>query len=165
MAQYEVPILTVLVWWGMQIQTGTWWYNAEGNQSLPFGLTLNWEWKRLGGPPVHKKRRESLHLSQTGENWNSPSTFSCFPLSTSGVYFILKASPSLGCTKDKGWKTEEMIPSVQTGLPVPTTAGVSGNKRLACHRLQYVGCPRDLMILRTVFISVTAPKSSLAGIG
>ena len=146
------------------MQTGTRWYNAKGNQSLPFGLTLNWEWKRSGGPPVHIKTGESLH-SQTGENWNSPSAFSCIPLSTSGVYFILQASPRLGCTKDKGWKTEEMIPSVQTGLPVPTTAGVSGNRRLASHRLQYMGCPGDLAILRTVFISVTAPKSSLAGIG
>lgn len=68
------------------------------------------------------------HLSQTGENRNGQSTFSCIPLSTSGVYFIVQASPSLGCTKDKGWKTEKMIPSVQTDLPASTTEGVSGTR-------------------------------------
>lgn len=78
-------------------------------------------------------------MSQTRENRNRQSTFSCIPLSTSGVYFIFHASPSLRCKKDKGRKTEEMIPSVQTDLPGPTTPGVGDNARLAFHRRECTG--------------------------
>lgn len=55
------------------------------------------------------------------------------PLSTSRVHLIFKAPQSLGCRKDKGWKTEATMPSVpwkcgsMEDLPASKTTGVNEN--------------------------------------
>lgn len=78
--------------------------------------------KRLGRLPIHKNK-ESVPLS-LGPVWGKQVRTVYFflhsvlltPPSASRVYFIFKASQSPGCPKDKGWKTEATMPSVQARL-------------------------------------------------